>query len=153
SIDTSKSISAFCNESAVYTPAGPAPMIATRSGRCIVSDTKFPLFSTTNSNANLNYVNTVSPNPGLQLEIQRQATVAVSIRPTTLVAMARRNTLVFYPTYQGLVSKLLDRPWGPEDGMTADELSAQVQTSVAAGQLVTDSTTPQQLAPLALQEF
>lgn len=68
--------------------------------------------------------------------------------PTTLVAMARRNTLVFYPTYQGLVSKLLDRPWGPEDGMTADELSAQVQTSVAAGQLVTDSTTPQQLAPL-----
>src|SRR5699024_9698787 len=73
--------------------------------------------------------------------------------PTTLVAMARRNTLVFYPTYQGLVSKLLDRPWGPEDGMTADELSAQVQTSVAAGQLVIDSTTPQQLAPLALQEF
>src|SRR5690625_5171047 len=73
--------------------------------------------------------------------------------PTTLVAMARRNTLVFYPTYQGLVSKLLDRPWGPEDGMTAHELSAQVQTSVAAGQLVTDSTTPQQLAPLALQEF
>lgn len=73
--------------------------------------------------------------------------------PTTLVAMARRNTPVFYPTYQGLVTKLLDRPWVPEDGMTADELNTQVQASVATGQLVTGSATPQQLAPLALQEF
>src|SRR5699024_6783296 len=67
--------------------------------------------------------------------------------------MARRNTPVFYPTYQGLVPKLLRRPWAPEDGMTADELNTQIQASVAAGQRGTGSATPQQLAPLALQEF
>lgn len=37
--------------------------------------------------------------------------------------------------------------------MTADELSRQVQASVAAEQLVADSATPQRLAPLALHEF
>lgn len=69
--------------------------------------------------------------------------------------MARRNATVFYPTYQGLVSKLLERPWTPGDGMDAAELDAQVQASVAADQLQQRGIIPsmQDIAPLALQEF
>ncbi|NWN88226.1 MAG: hypothetical protein HLX51_06740 [Micrococcaceae bacterium] len=69
--------------------------------------------------------------------------------------MARRNAQVFYPSYQGLASKLLDRPWTSADGMGADELSQQVQASVAADQLQQTGHTPtmRDIAPLALQEF
>ena len=49
--------------------------------------------------------------------------------------MARRDTPVFYPGFQGLVSKLLDRPWQASDGMPPAELQHQVQQSVAAQQL------------------
>src|SRR5699024_8854381 len=69
--------------------------------------------------------------------------------------MARRNAQVFYPSYQGLACKLLDRPWTSADGMGADELSQQVQASVAADQLQQTGHTPtmRDIAPLALQEF
>lgn len=74
---------------------------------------------------------------------------------TRLVAMARRNTPVFYPAYQGLVSKLLDRPWSSSDGIDPAELQQQVQQSVAAQQLHDLGNDPRgtDLAPLALQEF
>lgn len=74
---------------------------------------------------------------------------------TRLVPMVRRNTQVFYPAYQGLVSKLLDRPWTPSDGMEFAELQEQVQQSVAAQQLTElgNDLSPIHLAPLALQEF
>lgn len=69
--------------------------------------------------------------------------------------MARRNTRVFYPAYQSLVSKLLERPWTPDDGMTSAELEPQLTTSVAADQLHQEghAATVQEIAPLALQEF
>lgn len=69
--------------------------------------------------------------------------------------MAQRDTQVFYPTYQGLVSKLLERPWSANDGMDSDELSMQVLSSVAAMQLEEFGNTPTvgSIAPLALQEF
>lgn len=69
--------------------------------------------------------------------------------------MARRSTKVFYPTYQGLVSQLLQRPWSTDDGMDATELDAQIQTSVAADQMQQHGSTPtvQEIAPLALVEF
>lgn len=69
--------------------------------------------------------------------------------------MARRNTKVFYPAYQGLVSKLLDRPWSSDDGMDSAELNEHVRASIAADQLQQQghASTLEQLAPLALQEF
>lgn len=69
--------------------------------------------------------------------------------------MARRNTPVFYPAYQGLVSKLLNRPWSSSDGMDPAELQEHVQQSVAAQQLKGVGTEPTvaHLAPLSLQEF
>src|SRR5699024_9036737 len=69
--------------------------------------------------------------------------------------MARRNTKVFYPAYQGLVSKLLDRPWTSDDGMDSAELNEHVRASIAADQLQQQghASTLEQLAPLALQEF
>ena len=74
---------------------------------------------------------------------------------TRLVPMVRRNTQVFYPAYQGLVSKLLDRPWNPSDGIEPAELQEQVQQSVAAQQLTElgNDLPATSLAPLALQEF
>lgn len=69
--------------------------------------------------------------------------------------MARHNAKVFYPAYQGLVSKLLDRSWTSDDGMDAAELTQQVQASIAADQLQHRGQAPtvDELAPLALQEF
>lgn len=69
--------------------------------------------------------------------------------------MARRDTKVFYPAYQGLVSKLLDRPWTADDGMDPAALQQLVDSSVAAEQLQQrglEASLPT-LAPLALQEF
>lgn len=69
--------------------------------------------------------------------------------------MARRSTQVFYPTYQGLVSKLLGRSWDSDDGMDPAELNGQVQNSIAAQQLQQRGATPsvEAIAPLALREF
>lgn len=69
--------------------------------------------------------------------------------------MARRDTQVFYPSYQGLVTKLLDRSWTVDDGMDADQLQQLVESSIAAEQLQTRGldATFQAIAPLALQEF
>ena len=69
--------------------------------------------------------------------------------------MARRDTQVFYPSYQGLVTKLLDRSWTVDDGMTAEQLQQLVESSIAAEQLQTRGldATLQAVAPLALQEF
>lgn len=69
--------------------------------------------------------------------------------------MARRHTQVFYPAYQSLVTKLLDRPWVPEDGMDVATLTTQIESSVAAQQLAGQqrAATIADIAPLALQEF
>lgn len=68
--------------------------------------------------------------------------------------MARRETKIFYPTYQGLVSKLLDRPWTTDDGMTPEQLTAQLGSSVAVEQLSQHNADTSLIpAPLALQEF
>lgn len=69
--------------------------------------------------------------------------------------MARRDTPVFYPGFQGLVSKLLDRPWQASDGMPPAELQHQVQQSIAAQQLqeLGNEPTTDRLIPLSLQEF
>lgn len=74
---------------------------------------------------------------------------------TTLVVMARRNTPVFYPAYQGLVSKLLDRGWQPSDGMATAELQEQLLRSVAAHQLIEMGNDPAEVTfvPMSLQEF
>jgi len=72
-----------------------------------------------------------------------------------LEAMARRNAPVFYPSYQGLVSKLLDRSWQATDGMDPAQLHELVQASVAAQQLrdLGNEPTTAHLVPLSLQEF
>lgn len=69
--------------------------------------------------------------------------------------MARSNTPVFYPAYQGLVSKLLDRPWDADDGMDPAVMRDQIQGSIAAHQLEEwgNDASVADLAPLALQEF
>ena len=69
--------------------------------------------------------------------------------------MARRDTQVFYPTYQSFVPKLLDRPWTAHDGMDPDELNTQVLASVAAKQLEEfgNTATVSTIAPMALLEF
>ncbi len=74
---------------------------------------------------------------------------------TTLIGMARRNAPVFYPSYQGLVTKLLERHWEASDGMDPAELQQQLQQSVAAHQLVEMGNDPAEVTfvPLALQEF
>lgn len=81
--------------------------------------------------------------------------MAVTKMTTRLVAMARRNTPVFYPAYQGLVFKLLERPWQSSDGIDPAELQEQLQQSVAAQQLQELGNEPAaaHLVPLALQEF
>src|SRR5699024_11249771 len=69
--------------------------------------------------------------------------------------MARRDTQVFYPSYQSFVPKLLNRPWTAEDGMAPEELNTQVLSSVAAKQLEEFGNTPTvaTITPMALQEF
>jgi len=69
--------------------------------------------------------------------------------------MARRESKVFYPAYQGMVSKLLDRPWSPDDGMDPTVLDEQVQSCIAAEQLQDRGldASVDAIAPLALQEF
>lgn len=69
--------------------------------------------------------------------------------------MARRDMQVFYPSYQALVTKLLDRPWSPDDGMDAAQLQHLLASCVAVEQLAQRdlSTDPGTVAPLALQEF
>src|SRR5690625_7440409 len=74
---------------------------------------------------------------------------------TRLGPIARRNTPVFYSAYQGLVSKLLNRPWSSSDGMDPAALQEHVQQSVAAQQLKDVGTEPTvaHLAPLSPQEL
>ncbi|HIY85883.1 MAG TPA: hypothetical protein H9822_05505 [Candidatus Yaniella excrementavium] len=69
--------------------------------------------------------------------------------------MARRDSQVFYPSYQSFVPKLLNRPWTAEDGMAPEELNTQVLSSVAAKQLEEFGNTPTvaTITPMALQEF
>src|SRR5699024_3697611 len=67
--------------------------------------------------------------------------------------MARRDTQVFYPSYQSFVPKLLNRPWTAEDGMAPEELNTQVLSCVAAKQLAALGTTPTlaTITPMPLQ--
>lgn len=69
--------------------------------------------------------------------------------------MARRDTSIFYPAYQGLVTKLLNRSWTQDDGMDPAALHEQILASVAAHQLEEWGNEPEvaALAPLALVEF
>src|SRR5690625_4940941 len=69
--------------------------------------------------------------------------------------MARRESKVLYPAYQGMVSKRLDRPWSPDDGMDPTVLDEQVQSCIAAEQLQDRGldASVDAIAPLALQEF